>query len=531
MGFITKGFLSGIAFVLLAQAGMAENRLAILIANERYDTLRRATGVGQVLNLEGRLEEEGFRVLTFGDLNEEKLAELVADLPELLDNNDRVLIAVSGHLVQSGRESWLLSTDADEPQTAVMGMDGVALNGLADLLGQKAGAAVLLIGAPGRAPNMGQGVVSGYSPAGLAQGVSVFYGPTKALVDWAEDELLEPGRSIEDAAASAGDEIAAHGFLPPAQSFLPVPAGTAEKDAADDVLFLLAQKLGTKEAYQQYLEKFPAGRHASQARLEIEALAPSPEELAMQAEEALNLSRDQRRRLQSDLTILGHDTNGVDGIFGRGTRRAISAWQRANSLDETGYLDAEQVAVLQDQAAEKRAKVRAEDDALWVQTRRADTEEGYREYLRRFPEGLYADIAREEVQRFEREREPVPDTREAELWARAQSQDTPDAYRDYLSQYPDGAHTVEAIARLVELESGAVNRRDIERARREEQGYFGNVLPRLLAERQLSVLGFNPGLIDGTFDDQTRGAVRRFQQDNSLMVTGYIDNQTRDALF
>lgn len=62
-----------------------------------------------------------------------------------------------------------------------------------------------------------------------------------------------------------------------------------------------------------------------------------------QAEAALGLNRDQRRTVQAGLTRRGFDTRGVDGIFGRGTRNAIAAWQRANDLKQTGYLTARQV--------------------------------------------------------------------------------------------------------------------------------------------------------------------------------------------
>jgi len=62
-----------------------------------------------------------------------------------------------------------------------------------------------------------------------------------------------------------------------------------------------------------------------------------------QAEAALGLSRQQRAEVQAGLTRRGFDTRGVDGVFGRGTRNAISAWQRANDLSATGYLTSAQV--------------------------------------------------------------------------------------------------------------------------------------------------------------------------------------------
>lgn len=62
-----------------------------------------------------------------------------------------------------------------------------------------------------------------------------------------------------------------------------------------------------------------------------------------QVEAGLGLSRQQRAEVQAGLTRRGFDTRGVDGVFGRGTRNAIAAWQRANDLSATGYLTATQV--------------------------------------------------------------------------------------------------------------------------------------------------------------------------------------------
>ena len=56
-------------------------------------------------------------------------------------------------------------------------------------------------------------------------------------------------------------------------------------------------------------------------------------------EQALALNRSDRREIQRRLTLLGLNTKGVDGIFGPGTRAAISAWQERNGLRATGFID------------------------------------------------------------------------------------------------------------------------------------------------------------------------------------------------
>src|SRR3990167_6598858 len=48
---------------------------------------------------------------------------------------------------------------------------------------------------------------------------------------------------------------------------------------------------------------------------------------------------DRVRALQTDLNTLGYSTNGVDGIFGQGTKRAVIAFQHENGLPVTGVAD------------------------------------------------------------------------------------------------------------------------------------------------------------------------------------------------
>lgn len=67
------------------------------------------------------------------------------------------------------------------------------------------------------------------------------------------------------------------------------------------------------------------------------------------AEEALALDRAARREIQRRLVLLGFDTRGVDGVFGPGTRGAISNWQNIRGHSVTGFLDRSQLQDLQAQ--------------------------------------------------------------------------------------------------------------------------------------------------------------------------------------
>lgn len=98
------------------------------------------------------------------------------------------------------------------------------------------------------------------------------------------------------------------------------------------------------------------------------------------------------------------------------------------------------------------------------------------------------------------------------------------SYRAYLVAYPEGAFAEEARAQIDKLtEEASPDRQEAE----EREAALG--LPqftKVLVERRLAQLGLEPGPTDGQFDDQTRRAIRRFQRDRELEVTGYLDEAT-----
>jgi peptidoglycan hydrolase-like protein with peptidoglycan-binding domain len=51
------------------------------------------------------------------------------------------------------------------------------------------------------------------------------------------------------------------------------------------------------------------------------------------------------------------------------------------------------------------------------------------------------------------------------------------------------------------------------------------------AQLQLKVAGYDPGRADGIFDENTSGAVRKFQTAKGLPVSGLLDEPTRRVMF
>ena len=63
-------------------------------------------------------------------------------------------------------------------------------------------------------------------------------------------------------------------------------------------------------------------------------------------EKAVDLQRDDIAELQVRLGMLGFDPSGIDGVIGRGVRKAINDWQIARSVPPSGYLDERQFAAI-----------------------------------------------------------------------------------------------------------------------------------------------------------------------------------------
>lgn len=83
--------------------------------------------------------------------------------------------------------------------------------------------------------------------------------------------------------------------------------------------------------------------------------APTPQQ-PEKAEAALNLSEQDRKKVQIALNALGHPMPSATGFFGPRTRAMIMAWQKSQGLPATGYLTETQVSTLWQQSAPALAK-------------------------------------------------------------------------------------------------------------------------------------------------------------------------------
>ncbi|MGA0616338.1 peptidoglycan-binding protein [Paracoccus sp. KR1-242] len=145
-----------------------------------------------------------------------------------------------------------------------------------------------------------------------------------------------------------------------AQRVLAAMAGTqmaAAQLAGADATWRWARRQDSAAAYRSYLERFPDGSHADEARQRHDNLQALTE-ASRREEEELQLNAVTRQRIESRLSEDGLDPGEIDGRFTDETRDALRRYQAAQNLRVTGYLSRQTVSRLLETAAPQGNDIR-----------------------------------------------------------------------------------------------------------------------------------------------------------------------------
>lgn len=153
-------------------------------------------------------------------------------------------------------------------------------------------------------------------------------------------------------------------------------AATAERPPEDE-LWRLASKADTSSAYENYLDKYPKGRHATDARLRLESKQPKIVMSVPQGAASANASEPAAESAAVTTSPKLRDS----GIASSGTG--------ASSASASGT-----------DAASPSANEPSQDEReLWKAATGINEPPAYESYLNLYPNGHYADIARERLAR------------------------------------------------------------------------------------------------------------------------------------
>lgn len=521
---------------LIALPGVASAQsVGLLIGNQDYDALSDVGRADRMSRAVDALQDAGVEVTSLEDATSEETAEALVSFGQRVPQSETLIVALAGRFLRTPTETFFMPTDGEAGPIATLPATALPLSTVFAWLSYAPGNAVLLLGTDDEDSEFGPLLGSGIGTLDIPQGVTVVSGETRDVADFLRDRLAEPGRPFVGDARQAGLTVA--GYAPETLVLLERPTVTTpppvmiQNDRLADIRdWRAADRENTADAYRAYIAAHPDGEFVQMAEGRIESLTDTPEARAERAEQALDLSRDARREIQRNLSLLDFNTRGIDGIFGRGTRSAIGEWQRGQRFDATGFLTREQIALIDEQAQRRAAELEAEaeerreqqlqqDLAFWDETGALGDEAGLRAYLRRYPDGEFSEVANERLAAIEDAKRGQADRLDRQLWDEAVAQDSQQGYEDYLVSSPNGAFREDAQARIVELERDAGNAA----AAREEAAM--NLSPRTkqVIEQRLDRMGLRPGAVDGVFDDDTRRAIRRYQRARDMDETGYLN--------
>ncbi|MGX9854041.1 peptidoglycan-binding domain-containing protein [Limimaricola variabilis] len=538
-----RRLLTSTALILWAGAGWAQDA-ALLLGTERYETLGRMPRGTEMLEAGEALRGLGFEVFSLPNGRADSTAETARDWLEQVPEANRLVVALSGRFATDGARSWFLTAEAEAPGLLTPGAAALPVEGVLRALAEAPGRSLLLIAIePDSSNSFDPWVGEGLGALEIPQGVTVLTGSPRAVARFMTGPMVEP-RADLSAAIRAADGITAQGYLPRARVFMPeraetpaAPTGSTADPAAEEALWRGTVALGTIDAYRDYLARYPRGAHAEAAETAIAEIIAEPNRDARLAEEAIGLSRDQRRDIQRSLSLLDFNTRGIDGIFGPGTRQAITNWQQQNGFPQTSYLTPEQISRIDAQAARRAAELEAEaerqrqqaeraDRSFWEETGARGDEPGLRAYLDRYPDGLFAETAADRLALIEEEKRQAAQAEDRAAWDRARGADTIEAYRDYQRAFPEGSFSAEAEARVAALTEERAQSENRAAAEAVERELGLNALTARLVEQRLDAQGLEPGTVDGEFDQSTRRAIRRYQRDHGLEASGFLDEAT-----
>ena len=528
------------ALAAMAMPALAEDA-ALLMGIERYRSLDRFVGGTGVTDAAQELTDAGYAVDALSNQSASAMRQMLTRFQARSTDADRLIVAMSGRFATDGERNWLLATNAKEPDFFGVEEDGLSVESVMKVLATVPGQAILLLGYDkGEKANFDNMIREGIGELDIPQGVTVIIGDPRNLTNLIEETIVRPNAEVVSAVAS-NRNITLFGFRP---NSLVMQATTTQVEpteprpyvvdrAAEIELWQRAVQTDTIDSYRSYLRVNPRGAHAAEANEAIRSIQSEPNRAARFGEDALNLTRDQRRGIQRDLSILNYNTRGIDGIFGNGTRTAISNWQQENGFSQTGYVTDEQVTRINAQSARRSAQLEAEavrereaqvrrDRAYWEETGANGREPGLRSYLDRYPDGVYAEQAKAQLSRFEENKLAQAARADRDAWTVARNRDTVESYQAYLKDQRRGSFRDEAEARLAALRRQQSDAPNNDRAWAEEEALNLNPLARRLIEGRLTQLRLDPGPADGQFDDKTRRAIRQFQRSRNLEPTGYI---------
>lgn len=459
---ITGVFVVFLGFLLTVTSAFSAD-IALVLGNRTYQYLPQLSRTSSAINSAAALRQSGYTVVSARNSNSNQASQLLQDFISRVGTAKHAVVLLNGRFVHSGTNTWFLPVNATAKGLASAHSNGISINLLLDVLSAKPGRAAIFLGTDKTPFRTGPGLKAGIGRSNIPQGVFLATGSPGDIDLTVRRDFLVRGQGFVDALAAAPKTVSGFGFISNVGSLAPLrPTAISGDGMLEEGYWRAVSQLGGEKAMQNYLQAFPNGAHAPDARAWLDGqvisqpVAKQPKDI----EAALGLSRTQRRNIQRQLTVLGYNTRGVDGYFGRGSRAAILNWQADQGDVPTGFLTRQNIAGIAHQskiraqklAVQKRQQQAARaqaDQAYWRSSgAKSGTESGLRRYLQRYPSGLYSGTANRQLDVIIANRQTADAARERNAWDNASQTDSIRGYQTFLTQFPNGYYSGPALRRL-----------------------------------------------------------------------------------
>ena len=203
-------------------------------------------------------------------------------------------------------------------------------------------------------------------------------------------------------------------------------------------------------------------------------------------------------RMQAELKALGYYAGAADGVYGKGTEKAVAAFQKQEGLNQTGQADEETLKALFSESASQNLN--------YIELRSGDSGKRVAELISRLVELYY-----------------LPSTAEGNEYTSQVAR----GVRHFQRQNGFDANSVASVAMQEALFDDDAPDYD---------GYVTlvpgdrNQRVRELQARLIR-LGYQTGYTDGVYGSKTKKAVSAFQKRAGIKATGTADEATQRALF
>lgn len=438
-----------LAAVQLPATAFASNgpgkRVALVIGNSAYrHAVALANPMRDAKAIADKLRELGFVVVEGYDLDHDGMEDAVKDFAKAVQGADLGMFYYAGHGMQVNGKNYFVPVDAAFQDVSALDFEAIPMDLVTRQLENGVAVRLVILDACRDNPlsktlsrSMGGGSRSAGMAEGLAEvkikdageGTAIIFAtsPDEVALDGEGehspfttallDNIGAPDTDIQEVMSRVTGEVLASTkkqqrpwinasltgkvLLNPqsgpavgphsgdeAPVVVPSPVtGSQDVLQRETMLYNLARESGQREDYQAYLETFPDGLYAANARKQIARLdgAGKPVEVArvepqppvpsgdaarsvtppalelpvtdavkaMAAdavtESVLEFDKAKRAEVQTRLNLAGFGTGTPDGSFGGKTRTALRAWQASRGLPGSGFLNQPQYEILMQQ--------------------------------------------------------------------------------------------------------------------------------------------------------------------------------------